>query len=124
MQDPNTSLNPAYTIGNQIGEIIRIHQKLKGRAVVEKVIDSLKLVHIAAAESRVNSFPHQLSGGMRQRAVGAMALSCLPSLIIADEPHPALDVTTQSQYLDLLTTVQQQTKVAMILITHDLGIVP
>ena len=123
MQDPNTSLNPAYTVGNQIGEIIRIHQKLKGRAVLQKVIDSLKRVHIPAAESRVNSFPHQLSGGMRQRAVGAMALSCLPSLIIADEPTTALDVTTQAQYLDLLTTVQQETKVAMIMITHDLGIV-
>jgi oligopeptide/dipeptide ABC transporter ATP-binding protein len=123
MQDPNTSLNPAYTVGNQIGEVIRLHRKLKGRAVLEQVIDSLKRVQIPAAESRVRYYPHQLSGGMKQRVVGAMAISCLPSLIIADEPTTALDVTTQVQYLDLLSKVQEETKVAMIFITHDLGIV-
>lgn len=123
MQDPSTSLNPAYTVGNQIGEVVRLHQKLKGKAVLERVIDSLRRVRIPDAESRVNDFPHQLSGGMRQRVAGAMSLSCRPSLIIADEPTTALDVTTQAQYLDLLTTVQQETGVAMIFITHDLGII-
>jgi oligopeptide/dipeptide ABC transporter ATP-binding protein len=123
MQDPNTSLNPVYTVGNQIGEVIRLHRKLKGKAVLEQIIDSLKRVQIPDAESRVNYYPYQFSGGMRQRVVGAMALSCLPSLIIADEPTTALDVTTQVQYLDLLSRVQEETKVAMIYITHDLGIV-
>lgn len=123
MQDPNTSLNPAYTVGNQIGEVVTLHQKLKGRASLEQVIDSLKRVRIPAAQNYVNAYPHQLSGGIRQRVAGAMALSCRPSLLIADEPTTALDVTTQAQYLDLLTTVQQETKVAMIFITHDLGIV-
>lgn len=123
MQDPNTSLNPAYTVGNQIEEVVRLHRKLKGRAAFEQVIDSLKRVQIPAAERHVNYYPHQFSGGMRQRVVGAMALSCLPSIIIADEPTTALDVTTQVQYLDLLSKVQEETKVAMIFITHDLGIV-
>jgi oligopeptide/dipeptide ABC transporter ATP-binding protein len=123
MQDPNTSLNPAYTIGNQIGEVVKLHRKLKGSAVKDQVVESLKRVRIAAPEERTKCYPHQFSGGMRQRVVGAMALSCLPSLIIADEPTTALDVTTQVQYLDVLRQAQEETGVALILITHDLGIV-
>jgi oligopeptide/dipeptide ABC transporter ATP-binding protein len=123
MQDPNTTLNPVYTIGNQIGEAVKLHRKLKGKELINHIINSLRQLRIADADSRVNSYPHQLSGGMRQRVVGAMALSCYPSLIIADEPTTALDVTTQAQYLDLLSEVQEQTKVSLIFITHDLGIV-
>jgi oligopeptide transport system ATP-binding protein len=123
MQDPNTSLNPAYTIGNQIMEMLRLHLKLKGKFGLEKMVQSLKSVRIPAPESRANNFPHQLSGGMKQRVSGAMAISCRPSLIIADEPTTALDVTTQAQYLDLLSDLQKETGVALIFITHDLGIV-
>jgi peptide/nickel transport system ATP-binding protein len=123
MQDPNTTLNPVYTIGNQIGEAVKLHRKLKGKELTAHIVNSLQQLRIADAENRVNAYPHQLSGGMRQRVVGAMALSCYPSLIIADEPTTALDVTTQAQYLDLLSEVQEQTKVSLIFITHDLGIV-
>ena len=123
MQDPNTSLNPVYTVGNQIGETVKLHRHFKGKKLINHIINSLRQLRIADADTRVNSYPHQLSGGMRQRVVGAMALSCYPSLIIADEPTTALDVTTQAQYLDLLSEVQEQTKVSLIFITHDLGIV-
>jgi ABC-type dipeptide/oligopeptide/nickel transport system ATPase component len=123
LQDPNTSLNPAYTVGNQIGEVIRLHQKLRGKNVLEKVIDSLKRCRIPAASSRVSNYPHMMSGGMRQRVAGSIAISCYPSLLIADEPTTALDVTTQAQYLRLLKIVQEETRSAMIFITHDLGIV-
>jgi len=123
MQDPNTSLNPAYTVGNQIGEVIRLHRKLRGRALGDEIVESLRRVKIADPERRIRSYPHQFSGGMRQRVVGAMALSCMPSLIIADEPTTALDVTTQVQYLDVLRNAQEETRVALIFITHDLGIV-
>lgn len=123
MQDPNTSLNPVYTIGNQINEVVRLHRGLKGHEALGQVLHSLRQVRIADVEQRVRSYPHQLSGGMRQRVAGAMAVSCSPSLIIADEPTTALDVTTQAQYLDLLSEIQEQTKVALIFITHDLGIV-
>jgi oligopeptide/dipeptide ABC transporter ATP-binding protein len=124
MQDPMTSLNPAYTIGNQIAEAVKLHTEIKGRhAVRDRVIEVLEQVRIPAASSRINDFPHQMSGGMRQRVVGAMAIACRPSLLIADEPTTSLDVTTQAQYLRLLKQIQQETGVSMIFITHDLGIV-
>ena len=123
LQDPSTSLNPAFTIGNQIGEVIKLHQRIRGRGAMEKVVDALRRCRIPAPSTRVDDYPHMMSGGMRQRAAGAMAISCYPSLLIADEPTTALDVTTQAQYLRLLKQVQQETKTALIFITHDLGIV-
>jgi oligopeptide/dipeptide ABC transporter ATP-binding protein len=124
MQDPMTSLNPVYTIGNQIEEAVRLHADVKTRAAIkQRVIESLEQVRIPGAKIRVRNYPHQMSGGMRQRVVGAMAISCRPSLLIADEPTTSLDVTTQAQYLRLLKQVQQETGVSMIFITHDLGIV-
>ncbi len=123
LQDPNNSLNPAYTIGNQICEVIRLHQQLKGRAAREKAIDALKQCRIPAPDIRFRAFPHMLSGGMRQRAAGAIAISCYPSLLIADEPTTALDVTTQFQYLHLLKEIQNEMNSSLIFITHDLGIV-
>jgi oligopeptide/dipeptide ABC transporter ATP-binding protein len=124
MQDPMTSLNPVFTIGNQIEEAVKLHMDVKGReSIKQRVIESLEQVRIPAAETRMRNYPHQMSGGMRQRVVGAMAISCQPSLLIADEPTTSLDVTTQAQYLRLLKQVQQETGVALIFITHDLGIV-
>jgi len=123
LQDPLTSLNPVYTIADQVGEVIRLHQHVKGRIVLERVIDTLKRVRIPAAADRVREYPHQMSGGMRQRVAGGIAISCYPSLLIADEPTTSLDVTTQAAYLRLLKGVQEETKAAMIFITHDLGIV-
>jgi oligopeptide/dipeptide ABC transporter ATP-binding protein len=123
LQDSMTSLNPAYTIENQVGEVFSIHQKLRGKALRAKVIESLKLVRIPAAESRLRAFPHQMSGGMRQRVAGAIALGTKPALIIADEPTTALDVTIQAQYLNLLKEIQTETGVAMMFVTHDLGVV-
>ena len=123
LQDPMTSLNPVFTIGNQVAEPLTIHQKLKGAPVMEKVKEMLGLVRIPAAEVRMRDYPHQMSGGMRQRVVGAIALSCKPHLLIADEPTTSLDVTIQSQYLKLLKEIQQESGVSMIFITHDLGIV-
>jgi oligopeptide/dipeptide ABC transporter ATP-binding protein len=124
MQDPMTSLNPVYTVGNQIGEAVRLHTSCHGRqAVRNRVIQALEAVRIPEAATRIDDFPHQMSGGMRQRVAGAMAISCQPSLLIADEPTTSLDVTTQAQYLRLLKQIQEETGVAMIFITHDLGIV-
>ena len=123
LQDPMTSLNPVFTIGNQVAEPLTIHQKLKGQPLWEKVKEMLRLVRIPAAEVRMRDYPHQMSGGMRQRVVGAIALSCKPHLLIADEPTTSLDVTIQSQYLRLLKEIQQESGVSMIFITHDLGIV-
>ena len=122
-QEPMTSLNPVFTVGDQIGEAIRLHQKLGRKAAREKTIEMLKLVRIADAESRVDSYPHQLSGGMRQRVMIAMALSCNPSLLIADEPTTALDVTIQAQILELIGELKQKLGMALLLITHDLGVV-
>lgn len=122
-QDPMTSLNPVFTIGNQIGESFKIHQKLNRRTIALKVIEMLGLVHIPSPENRARDYPHQFSGGMRQRAMIAMALSCQPEIIIADEPTTALDVTIQAQVLKLLKEVQNKFSTAIILITHDLGIV-
>ena len=123
LQDPMTSLNPVFSIGNQVGEPLAIHQKLKGTALREKVKEMLRRVRIPAPEVRMRDYPHQMSGGMRQRVVGAIALSCQPHLLIADEPTTSLDVTIQSQYLRLLKEIQQESGVSMIFITHDLGIV-
>jgi oligopeptide/dipeptide ABC transporter ATP-binding protein len=122
-QEPMTSLNPVFTVGNQIGEAIRLHQGLGRKETRQKTIDMLRLVKIADPESRVDSYPHQLSGGMRQRVMIAMALSCNPSLLIADEPTTALDVTIQAQILELMKELQGKIGMALLLITHDLGVV-
>ena len=122
-QDPLTSLNPVYTIGQQIVEVLCRHQKLNKNDAKTRAIELLKQVNIPNAEARFNDYPHQFSGGMRQRAMIAMALSCSPSLLIADEPTTALDVTVQAQILDLLKTLQETHNTAILLITHDLGVV-
>lgn len=122
-QEPMTSLNPVFTVGNQIGEAIRLHQGLGKKEARKKTIEMLRLVKIADPESRVDAYPHQLSGGMRQRVMIAMALSCNPSLLIADEPTTALDVTIQAQILELMEELQQKFGMALLLITHDLGVV-
>ena len=123
-QEPMTSLNPVFTIGNQISEAIALHQKnLSKQEVRQKTIEMLKLVNIPEADKRVDEYPHQLSGGMRQRVMIAMALSCNPQLLIADEPTTALDVTIQAQILDLVRKLQRELGASMILITHDLGVV-
>jgi oligopeptide/dipeptide ABC transporter ATP-binding protein len=122
-QEPMTSLNPVFTIGNQIGEAVQLHQHLDRAATRARVIDALRKVEISEPERRTTSYPHELSGGMRQRAMIAMALACEPSLLIADEPTTALDVTIQAQILDLLRGLRDSLGMAMILITHDLGIV-
>ena len=122
-QEPMTSLNPVFTVGNQIGEAIRLHQGLGKKEARQKTIEMLRLVKIADPESRVDAYPHQLSGGMRQRVMIAMALSCNPSLLIADEPTTALDVTIQAQILELMKELQQKIGMALLLITHDLGVV-
>jgi oligopeptide/dipeptide ABC transporter ATP-binding protein len=124
MQDPMTSLNPVFRIGDQIGEVLRIHLGMKDKkAVSSGAIEALEKVNIPSPESRINDFPHQMSGGMRQRVVGSIAISCSPSLLIADEPTTSLDVTTQAQYLRLLKDIQDRTGLGMLFITHDLGIV-
>ena len=123
LQDPLTSLNPALTIGTQVGEVVRLHQGLRGASLRGRVLESLSRLRIPGAESRLRHYQHQLSGGMRQRVSSAIAMSCAPRLLIADEPTTALDVTIQAQYLDLLKEVQRATGVAVILVTHDFGIV-
>lgn len=122
-QEPMSSLNPVFRVGSQIMEAIKIHQSLSNRDAREQAIELLRMVGISAPEKRVDDYPHQLSGGMRQRVMIAMALSCHPSVLIADEPTTALDVTVQAQILDLLRDLQQKTGMGLILITHDLGIV-
>ena len=122
-QEPMTSLNPVFTIGSQIGEAVRLHQHTGRRETLERTIEALRLVGIADPERRVNDYPHQLSGGMRQRVMIAMALACEPKLLIADEPTTALDVTIQAQILDLIRELQMRLSLAVILVTHDLGIV-
>lgn len=123
LQDPMQALNPVFSIQNQVGEAIKIHQGLKGSALWEKVVDSLRKVRIPAPEIRAKDYPHQLSGGMRQRVVGAIGISSAPSIIIADEPTTSLDVTIQAAYLRLLRQIQQEEGVGIIFITHDFGIV-
>jgi len=122
-QEPMTALNPLFTVGDQIGEVLRWHQNLSGVAARAQVIELLRAVQIPAAEQRVDAYPHQLSGGMRQRVMIAMALACKPKLLIADEPTTALDVTVQAQIFDLLAGLQRETGTAILLITHDLGAV-
>ena len=122
-QEPMTSLNPVFTIGSQIGEAVRLHQHTARRETLERTIEALRLVGIADPDRRVNDYPHQLSGGMRQRVMIAMALACEPKLLIADEPTTALDVTIQAQILDLIRELQVRLKLAVILVTHDLGMV-
>jgi ABC-type dipeptide/oligopeptide/nickel transport system ATPase component len=122
-QEPMTSLDPLYTIGDQIGEALLLHQNLRGQAARDKAISVLRDVGISDAEERVDAYPHQMSGGMRQRVMIAIALSCDPELLIADEPTTALDVTIQARILDLLREVQTKRQMALLLITHNLGIV-
>ena len=122
-QNPDSSLNPVFKIGDQVAEAITRHQKLKDQELWDKVLEILRLVKIASPETRMHDYPHQMSGGMRQRVAGAIALSCQASLLIADEPTTNLDVTTQAEYLKLLEEVQKVTGCAIIFITHDFGIV-
>ena len=122
-QEPMTSLNPVLTIGKQIGESLRLHQGMNRRQAEARAIEMLKLVGIPAPERRVQEYPHQLSGGMRQRVMIAMALACNPKLLIADEPTTALDVTIQAQILDLMRDLKHRVGAAIVLITHDLGVV-
>src|SRR5215510_8272218 len=123
LQDPQTSLNPVFTVGNQLIEAIQIHHRDGHRSLVQRAIESLKQVRLAAPERRISDYPHQISGGMKQRIVGAIAISCEPKVIIADEPTTSLDVTIQAQYLRLLREIQEETNLAIIFITHDFGIV-
>jgi peptide/nickel transport system ATP-binding protein len=122
-QEPMTSLNPVFTIGEQIAEAVRLHEGLGRRDAMDKTVEMLRLVHIPNAERRVKEYPHQLSGGMRQRVMIAMALSCNPKLLIADEPTTALDVTIQAQILELLNELKAKLNMAVMLITHDMGVI-
>ena len=122
-QEPMTSLNPVYTVGEQIEEVVILHQGLRAQEARKKAVELLKLVGIPAPEKRVEEYPHQLSGGMRQRVMIAMALACEPDILIADEPTTALDVTIQAQILDLMRKLQEELGMGIILITHDLGVV-
>jgi len=124
LQDPMTSLNPVYTIGDQIAEPIRQHQGIQDRnELVDEVISALRFLQIPAPEQRIHDYPFQMSGGMRQRVVGSIAMSCRPRLLIADEPTTALDATIQAQYLALFKSIQEQTDIGILFITHDFGVV-
>jgi len=122
-QQPTSSLNPVYDVGMQLGEVLELHRSMKRRAARERAVELLEMVGIPDPRRRLEAFPHELSGGMAQRVMIAMALACEPELLIADEPTTALDVTIQAQILDLVRTLQRETNTAMILITHDLGVV-
>ena len=123
LQDPMASLNPLFTIGDQVSEPLRVHEGVGRRSAWSRATDLLKSVRIPAPEARVREYPHQMSGGMRQRIVGAIAISCAPRLLIADEPTTSLDLTIQAQYLNLLRDLQREHRLALIFITHNLGIV-
>jgi peptide/nickel transport system ATP-binding protein len=122
-QEPMTALNPVHRIGRQLSEAFLLHQRVTARGALERSVEVLKRVGIPSPEIRVSEYPHQLSGGMRQRVVIAMALACQPALVIADEPTTALDVTIQAQILELMKSLQQETGMSIILITHDLGVI-
>jgi oligopeptide/dipeptide ABC transporter ATP-binding protein len=122
-QEPMTSLNPVFTVGSQIAEPLRLHRGMSKHEAVAEAVKMLERVEIPDPERRVHDYPHQLSGGMRQRVMIAMALSCNPRLLIADEPTTALDVTIQAQILDLLDSLKRDTRMAVLLITHDLGVI-
>lgn len=124
LQDPQTSLNPVFTIGNQLLEAVEIHHHQEKRdGLIKRAINALRQVRVAAPEQRVLDYPHQMSGGMKQRVVGAIALSCEPKIIIADEPTTSLDVTIQAQYLDLLLDLQKEVGLSILFITHDFGVI-
>ncbi len=123
LQDPMTSLNPVFSIGYQIGEAVALHEGLRKRAKVQRVIESLRRVRVPSPENRIKAYPHQFSGGMRQRVCGAIAIACRPKLLIADEATTALDATIQLQYLDLLRSLREELNLALLFITHDFGIV-
>lgn len=122
-QEPMSSLNPCYTVGWQIGEVLKVHLGLDKRARRDRTVELLELVGIPSAAERLDTYPHQMSGGMNQRVMIAMAIACNPKLLIADEPTTALDVTIQAQILDLLAKLQRETGMALVLITHDMGVV-
>jgi oligopeptide/dipeptide ABC transporter ATP-binding protein len=122
-QEPMTSLNPVHTVGRQIAEAIHLHNGVGAREAMQQAVDALRLVRVPDPHLRVREFPHQMSGGMRQRVMIAMALSCRPKLLIADEPTTALDVTVQAQILELIRSLKNEVGMAMMLITHDLGVV-
>jgi oligopeptide/dipeptide ABC transporter ATP-binding protein len=123
LQDPMASLNPLFSIGNQVGEPLRVHEGASRASAWQRAVALLKSVRIASPETRVSQFPHEMSGGMRQRIVGAIGISCEPRLLIADEPTTSLDLTIQAQYLNLLRDLQREHGLALIFITHNLGIV-
>jgi oligopeptide/dipeptide ABC transporter ATP-binding protein len=123
LQDPMASLNPLFSIGNQVGEPLRVHEGASRASAWQRAVGLLKSVRIASPETRVSQFPHEMSGGMRQRIVGAIGISCEPRLLIADEPTTSLDLTIQAQYLNLLRDLQREHGLALIFITHNLGIV-
>ena len=122
-QEPMTSLNPVYTCGEQILETLMLHERLDRAAAHARAIEMLRLVGISSPEQRVNEYPHQMSGGMRQRVMIAMALACRPSILIADEPTTALDVTVQAQVLELLREMKREFDLSLLLITHDFGVI-
>ena len=123
LQDPQTSLNPVFSIGNQVIEALGISEKTNRKSMFNRAVESLRSVRVAAPESRMSDYPHQMSGGMKQRVIGAISMASSPKVIIADEPTTALDVTIQLQYLNLLKDIQRETGMAIIFITHDFGIV-